>query len=108
MKDCIFCKIISGEIPSTKVYEDEHTYAFLDAFPEGPHHTLIVPKKHYENIFDVPENEATNLMNAIKKIVALYERKFGLKHVNIINNSGSQAKQTVFHLHFHIIPRGLK
>ena len=108
MTTCIFCKILNGEIPSTKVYEDEHTYAFLDAFPVAPHHTLVIPKKHYENMFDVPEQELAHIIKTVKQIVESYKTEFGMKHVNILNNSGAEAQQTVFHLHFHIIPRGLK
>ena len=108
MKDCIFCKIVCGEVPCEKVYEDEHTLAFLDIAPASKHHALVIPKKHYENMFDIPEPELLHVMKAVKKVVKLYENMYSMKHVNIVNNSGSEAKQVVFHLHFHIIPRGIK
>jgi len=103
--NCIFCRIVRGEIPSNKVYEDEYTLAFFDINPASEYHTLVIPKKHYVNMFDVPEDEATNVMRTIKKIIALYEQKIGLTDVNVVNNSGAGAHQDVFHLHFHIVPR---
>ena len=105
MTDCIFCKIAKGEIPSFKVYEDEHTLAFFDITPTAAYHTLVIPKKHYINMFDVPADEAVNIMQTVKKVIGLYEKKLGLKDLNIINNSGKAANQEVPHLHFHIIPR---
>ena len=105
MTDCIFCKIVRGEIPSLKIYEDEHTLALFDINPASEYHTLVITKKHYVNMFDIPEAESANLMRTIKKVVTLYERKLGLKDVNIINNSGVKAHQDVFHIHFHIVPR---
>lgn len=105
MESCIFCKIVSGEIPSFKVYEDEHTYAFFDINPKNEYHTLVIPKKHYVNIFDIPESEAVFIMKTIKKIADLYKEKLGIENVQVINNSGAEAQQDVFHIHFHIVPR---
>ena len=105
MENCIFCKVTCGEVHSCKVYEDEHTYAFLDINPINEYHTLVIPKKHYENIFDIPEDEAVHIMRAIKKVVNLYNEKLQLKNVQVINNSGKEAQQDVFHIHFHIMPR---
>jgi len=105
MDNCIFCKIVAGEIPSWKVYEDEHTFAFFDITPITEYHTLVIPKKHYVNMFDIPADEAAAMIKATKKIVALYEEKLGLENVQIVNNSGEHAQQDVFHIHFHIIPR---
>lgn len=105
MNDCIFCKIAKGEIKSWKVYEDENVFAFLDIHPVNEYHTLVIPKKHYENIFDAPEEELKNVMSVIKKLTNLYSEKLGLKNVQIINSSGSEAQQDVFHIHFHIVPR---
>jgi len=96
---------VRGEVPCEKVYEDDHTLAFFDINPASEYHTLVIPKKHYINMFDVPENEAAAIMRTIKKVVALFECKLGLKDVNVINNSGLKAHQDVFHLHFHIVPR---
>ena len=79
MENCIFCKVACGKANSWKVYEDEHTYAFLDINPVNEYHTLVIPKNHYENIFDIPEDEAVYIMKTIKKVVSLYENKLGLK-----------------------------
>lgn len=103
--DCIFCKIVRGEAKSWKVYEDEHAYAFLDIHPVSEYHTLVVPKNHFENIFDVPEAELLHVMRALKQVVALYHQRLGLRNVQIVNSSGAEAQQDVFHLHFHIVPR---
>jgi histidine triad (HIT) family protein len=105
MDNCIFCKIVRGEIPAAKIYEDEHTLAFLDINPATEYHTLIIPKKHYVNMFDIPETEAAHIMRTIKKVIALYEKKLNMTDVNVVNNSGKKAHQEVFHLHYHIVPR---
>lgn len=103
--DCIFCKIVRGEAKSWKVYEDEHTYAFLDIHPVSEYHTLVIPKKHYENVFDVSEEELLHVMRALKQVIGLYHQRLGLRNVQIVNSSGAEAQQDVFHLHFHIVPR---
>jgi histidine triad (HIT) family protein len=105
MSECIFCKIVHGEAKSWKVYEDESVYAFLDINPANEYHTLVIPKKHYENIFDIPENDLVAVTRAVRKIVLLYSRKLEIHNVQIINSSGSEAQQDVFHMHFHIVPR---
>ncbi|MEI6498538.1 MAG: HIT family protein [bacterium] len=106
MDNCIFCKIVKGEIESKKVYENEKVFAFLDIYPASEYHTLVIPKKHYENIFDMPEDELLEIMKVVKKIVDLYRAKLGIENVQVINNSGAEAQQEVFHCHFHIVPRG--
>jgi len=103
-ENCLFCKIAHGLIPSEKVYEDDHTYAFLDINPKSEHHALVIPKKHYENMFDVTDKEAAHVMQAIKNIVDMYGKEYGITDLNVLNNSGKAAGQEVFHLHFHIIP----
>jgi histidine triad (HIT) family protein len=105
MNDCIFCKIVKGEAKSWKVYENDHAYAFLNINPVNEYHTLVISKQHYENIFDIPENALLNLMSAVKKVITLYNEKLGIEHVQIINSSGAEAQQDVFHIHFHIVPR---
>ena len=105
MDDCIFCKVASGEAKSWKVYENKYVYAFLDIHPASKYHTLIIPKKHYRNIFDIPEKELKEVISVVKKLVNLYEKKLGIKNVQIINSSGAEAQQDVFHIHFHIVPR---
>ena len=102
--DCIFCKIISGELPSSKVYEDNDVLAFLDIKPVNPGHTLVIPKKHFENIHDTPDDIFAKTMVAAKKIADAI-LKLGAKGVNIGMNNGSAAGQIVFHAHIHIMPR---
>lgn len=103
--DCIFCKIIKGEIPSYKIYEDEYTYAFLDISKDIDGHTLVVSKKHCNNILDAEDEILAHVMIAIKKISNHYINNCGYDGVNILNNNNEAAEQSVMHLHFHIIPR---
>lgn len=105
MNECIFCKIIAGEVPSYKVYEDDKTFAFFDIYPANGFHTLVIPKNHYRDIYDIPAEDLTAIMATVKKITTLYKEKLGIENVQIINSSGSQAQQDVFHIHFHIVPR---
>ena len=101
--NCLFCQLINGKIPSHKVYEDEHTFAFLDINPAISGHTLVIPKKHYLNINDIPGTELCKVMSTVKKISeVLLKLNEG---VNIIQNNGQKAGQIIEHLHFHIIPR---
>ncbi len=103
MEECIFCKIIEGKIPCNKVYEDEYVLAFLDINPIVNGHTLVIPKKHFVDIFDVDEFYLEQVAKALKKISLHYKTMFD--GVNILNASDKSAQQSVFHLHFHIIPR---
>lgn len=103
--DCIFCKIIKGEIPSYKVYEDENSLAFLDISPVSYGHTLIIPKRHYKNIEDIPEDEFCELIRTVKKIGALLKEKLGISGYNLTENNDPIAGQIIQHIHFHIIPR---
>lgn len=102
---CVFCKIIAGEIPSYKIYEDEYTYAFLDIADDAIGHTLVIPKEHYENVLDIPSDLLAKVMDSVKKIANHYVDNCGYTGVNIMNASGVDAQQSVFHLHFHIFPR---
>ena len=103
--ECIFCKIVSGEAKSWKVYEDDSVYAFLDIYPVNEYHTLVIPKKHFENIFDVPEEALVRVIAVVKKLAVLYRDRLGINNVQIISCAGPEAQQDVFHLHFHIVPR---
>lgn len=105
MENCIFCKILKGEIPSWKVYEDETTYAFLDVQPIGRYHTLVIPKAHYENIYDIPDNLYFDVMRATKKIAELYRLKLDIENLQLFHNAGPLTLQSVFHFHMHLIPR---
>lgn len=103
--DCIFCKIIAGELPSHRVYEDEKVFAFLDIAPVNPGHTLVVPKKHYANIEEIPEEDLCALFKAVKKIGLAIKNGLGAEGYNINENNDPIAGQIVPHIHFHIIPR---
>lgn len=104
-KDCLFCKIIRGEIPSSKVYEDEHVYAFLDIAPAFAGHCLVVPKNHCRNILDMEPSEAVHIVEAVQKIAPAAVKATGAEGFNVVQNNEEAAGQTVFHAHFHIIPR---
>ena len=107
MKNCIFCKIVKGEAPSWKVYENETVYAFLDINPASKYHTLVIPKKHYTNIFDIPEQDLREVIAVVGNLSKMYEQKLGIKNIQIINSNGAEAQQDVFHIHYHIVPRKL-
>ena len=104
MEPCVFCKIVKGEIPSTKIYEDEDVFAFLDIKPVNPGHTLVIPKKHFENIHDMPDEMVAKVAVAAKKIADAI-LKSGARGVNIGMNNGAHAGQVVFHAHVHVMPR---
>ena len=105
MSECIFCKIIDGSIPSAKIYEDEYVYAFMDIMPLTKGHTLIIPKNHKENVYDLTEEEASNLFKVVPKIASALKENFGPVGMNLLNNNGAPAGQSVFHFHLHFIPR---
>lgn len=99
--DCIFCKIVSGAIPSSKVFENDDVIAFNDINPIAPTHVLVVPKKHYENILDLPEPELLKLFEAVKKIAN--EKGLDKAGFRTVINTGKDAGQEVPHIHIHII-----
>ncbi len=105
MDDCIFSKIVKGEVPSRKVCENDSVYAFLDIHPVNKYHTLVIPKKHYENSFDTPDEELREIMTVIKKLLTWYKKKLGIENIQIVNSNWSVAQQDVFHTHYHIVPR---
>lgn len=104
-ENCIFCKIIAGEIPSTAVYEDEDFRAILDVNPAARGHVIILPKKHAANIFELDEAEASKVFPIAKKIATAVMKTYHCDGVNILQNNGEAAGQTVFHLHVHVVPR---
>ncbi|MSU54612.1 MAG: HIT family protein [Candidatus Staskawiczbacteria bacterium] len=104
MENCIFCKITSGQIDSTKVFEDEDVIAFLDVNPKALGHCLIIPKKHFENIFDIDQEILKKVMVATKNISINIKKSPDITGVNLISNNGQGAGQEVFHFHLHIIP----
>lgn len=102
---CVFCRIVRGEAQSWKVREDDATFAFLDSSPFTAFHTLVVPKHHYESVFDLPPEEMVSLCLGVKAVVDLLALKVGITDVQLLNSSGSAAQQDVFHVHFHVVPR---
>lgn len=106
MDDCLFCKIVRGEIPSAKVYEDDLVYAFLDITQVTKGHTLLVPKQHVADIFEYDEELAAAVFSRVPKVAKALEKAFPeMEGLNIINNNKELAYQSVFHSHFHLIPR---
>lgn len=102
---CVFCKIVNGEIPSKKVYEDDDVLAILDISQATKGHTLVMPKKHYANILEIPNNEYQKVMLKVKEIANKLNTKLNPKGINVLNNCGETAGQTVMHYHVHILPR---
>lgn len=105
MESCIFCKIIKGEIPSYKVYEDDYTLAFLDIRPVNTGHTLVISKDHFENIYTTPDESYARLSLAVKKVTLAVKKALNSDGINIIMNNEKDAGQVIFHTHTHIIPR---
>lgn len=105
MKDCLFCKIVNGEIPSSKVYEDDDVLAFLDISQTTIGHTLVVPKKHYDNFLDTPKEVMHKVMDVAQRIGQAQIMMLGAKGVNILSNVNKEAGQSIMHFHVHVIPR---
>lgn len=106
MENCIFCKIINGEIPSAKVYEDELVYAFLDISQATKGHTLVIPKQHVSDIFEYSQELASQVCARLPKIARALEVALPeMKGLNILSNNREVAYQSVFHSHWHLIPR---
>ena len=102
MSDCLFCKIIAGEIPSSKVYEDELCYAFYDIAPQAPVHFLVIPKTHIASVAGVSaENSA--VVAHIFEVIAKLTKEMGIESYRVVSNIGEQAGQSVPHLHFHVL-----
>lgn len=104
-KDCIFCKIANGDIPSKMLYEDEEFKVILDVGPATRGHALILPKNHYANLYELPDELAAKAMLLAKKMATLMTEKLGCDGFNLVQNNGKAAGQTVFHFHLHLIPR---
>ncbi|WP_338969439.1 HIT family protein [Spiroplasma endosymbiont of Labia minor] len=104
-EDCIFCKIVKGDIGSRKIYEDEKTLAFLDVMPNADGHTLVIPKKHFENLTDCDNDYLQAVINTKKIVAKMLLTKLKPSGINYVSNQGSIAYQVVFHYHEHIIPK---
>ncbi|MCL1939849.1 MAG: HIT family protein [Desulfovibrionaceae bacterium] len=102
---CIFCKIIAGEIPCARVYEDENVLAFLDINPIAKGHTLVVPKGHFPTLLELPESEGEALLKALRLVAGAVKKETGAGGFNCVQNNFAPAGQMVFHSHWHIIPR---
>ena len=103
--DCIFCKLANGVFPTNSIYEDENFNVILDAGPATKGHALIIPKDHYANFYELPDDVAANVMVLAKKMATHMTEKLGCDGFNLVQNNGPCAGQTVFHFHYHLIPR---
>lgn len=105
MEECIFCKIVNGKIPATKVYEDSQVISFLDIMPANKGHCLVVPKKHAQTLMEMGDEDLVATMGAAKKVARALSLSFGNGSFNIVMNNGKEAGQIVNHAHIHLIPR---
>lgn len=103
--ECLFCAIVAGEIPSTKVYEDAHVLAFMDIAPATPGHLLVIPKQHYRNIFDMPAAVGSKIMEAAIPLATAIRKALNPDGLNMFQSNEAAGFQTVFHFHLHLIPR---
>ena len=104
-EDCIFCKIANGDIPSKTIYEDEEFRTILDLSPATKGHALILPKEHAANLYELPEEQAGKVLVVAKKVASLMSEKLACDGLNLVQNNGEVAGQTVHHFHLHLIPR---
>lgn len=104
---CVFCKIVAGEIPSYKVYEDDDILAFLDVAQVTSGHVLVIPKKHYQNIFELDDEISQKIFVVTVRIAKKLQENLKINNLNIINNNGKKAGQEVDHYHLHLLPRYL-
>jgi histidine triad (HIT) family protein len=103
--DCIFCKIVAGELPAQKVDEDEHTIAFMDISPATRGHALVIPRRHSRNLIEIPAEDLEATIVAAQRLARRVTERLGADGVNLLNSCGPAAWQTVFHFHLHVIPR---
>jgi histidine triad (HIT) family protein len=103
--DCIFCKILTGEIPASKIYEDEHCLAFLDIRPLAKGHTLLIPRQHAETIDQLSPMQAGQMLSNLPSLAKAVREASGAEGINVLQNNGKVAHQEVLHVHFHLIPR---
>lgn len=105
MNDCVFCKIVAGQIPSTKVFEDEHTLAFMDIGQVNPGHVLVAVKKHADNIYQLDDAQAAAVARTNTRVARAIEEAFKPEGLSVYQANGKAAGQTVFHYHVHLLPR---
>jgi histidine triad (HIT) family protein len=104
-QDCIFCKIVAGELPATIVEQDEHTLAFMDINPATRGHALVIPRVHTQDLLSIEKPELQAVVVAAQRLARRAKERLGADGVNVINSCGAAAWQTVFHFHLHVIPR---
>lgn len=105
MNNCIFCKIINGEEPARIIYENENVICFLPKTIQVYGHTLVVPKKHYQDLYDITEDILCKLIKTVQFLTKEYKTKIGATGMNVLHASGKDGQQSVFHFHFHLLPR---
>lgn len=105
MENCIFCKLANGEIPTNTIYEDDRYRVILDNGPATRGHALVLPKGHYENLFEIPDDVLSGAAVVAKKMAKVMKEKLSCDGINLVQNNGEAAGQTVMHFHLHIIPR---
>jgi histidine triad (HIT) family protein len=105
MENCIFCKIVKGELEAKKVHENESVLAFIPKEQVSKGHTLVIPKEHFESIFDIPKNSLAEVMEMSQGLSQKYKTELNATGVNILHASGKDAQQSVFHFHIHVVPR---
>ena len=103
--DCLFCKIVKGEIPSTKIYEDESVYAFADIDPQAPFHAIIVPKEHISSAAEITEKNSVLIAKIFEAVAKIAKQENLEKGFRVVNNCGEEGGQTVRHIHFHLLAR---
>jgi histidine triad (HIT) family protein len=103
--DCIFCKIASGELPYYKVYEDQDVIAMLDIRPVNRGHALVIPKRHFENVHDLPDNLLAKIAIVAKRVAAAQKKALQPPGISVVQNNGAAAGQVIFHYHMHVIPK---
>lgn len=104
-EDCIFCKLANGDIPTNSLYEDDIVKVIFDLGPASQGHVLVIPKQHYDNIYSIDEDTAGHIFKVVSKIAKVLNKALDCEGMNILQNNGAIAGQTVFHFHMHIIPR---
>jgi histidine triad (HIT) family protein len=104
-EDCIFCKVLAGDLPSEKIYEDDHTVAVMDINPWTRGHAVVIPRKHATNLFEIEDDELEHVAVAAKRVATMMRDTLGCDGLNLLQSNGRAAWQTIFHLHVHVIPR---
>lgn len=105
MSDCLFCKIVAGEIPSTKIYEDEYVYAFADIAPQAPFHAIVIPKEHIASADEITTENSMLIAKVFEAIAKIAKAENLEKGYRVVNNCGEEGGQTVGHIHFHLLAR---